>query len=62
VNNMKAMPMRGQRTATNKAKSNPFGKPDTKKNEAAEKKMAPTKKAYAKMEAKFEPGRHKAKK
>ena len=40
-------------------KANPFGKPDTKKNEAAEKKMAPTKAGYAKMEAKFEPGMHK---
>jgi len=37
-------------------KMNPFGKPETKKNEAAERKMAPTKKAYAKMEAKYEPG------
>ena len=35
-------------------KMNPFGKPDTKKNEAAEKKMVPGKKAYAKMEAKYE--------
>ena len=43
-------------------KANPFGKPDTKKNEAAEKKLAPTKAAYAKMEAKFEAGKHKAKK
>lgn len=43
-------------------KMNPFGKPETKKNEAAEKKMAPTKKGYAKMEAKFEPGMHKPKK
>jgi hypothetical protein len=43
-------------------KANPFGKPDTKKNEAAEKKMAPGKKAYAAMEAKFEKGRHGAKK
>jgi hypothetical protein len=60
---MKSMPMRGQRTATNKAKkANPFGKPETKKNEAAEMKMAPTKKAYAKMEARFEPGMHKGKK
>ena len=41
-------------------KKNPFGMPDTKKAEAAEKRMAPTKKAYAKMEAKFEAGRHKA--
>lgn len=43
-------------------KMNPFGKPDTKKNEAAEKKMAPSKKAYAAMEKKLEPGMHKAKK
>lgn len=35
-------------------KTNPFGKPDTKKNEAAERKMAPGKKAYAAMERKFE--------
>ena len=35
-------------------KANPFTKPDTKKNEAAERKMAPTKKAYAAMERKFE--------
>mgnify|MGYP006301691125 CR=1 FL=1 len=35
-------------------KPNPFLKPDTKKNEAAERKMAPTKTGYAKMEAKFE--------
>jgi hypothetical protein len=62
VNNMKSMPMRGQRTATNKARANPFGKGESKKMEAAEKKMAPTKKAYAKMEAKFEPGMHKGKK
>lgn len=62
MNNMKAMPMRGQRTATHKAKANPFGKGESKKMEAAEKKMAPTKKAYAKMEAKYEPGMHKAKK
>ena len=60
---MATMPMRGQRTATNKAKkANPFGKPETKKNEAAEMKMAGSKKAYAKMEAKFEPGMHKGKK
>lgn len=43
-------------------KMNPFGKPDTKKNEAAEKKMVPGKKAYAAMEKKFEPGMHKGKK
>lgn len=35
-------------------KVNPFTKPDTKKNEAAERKVAPTKKAYNAMEAKFE--------
>lgn len=56
---MKSMPMRGQRTATNKAKANPFGKGESMKMEAAEKKMAPGKKAYAKMEAKMEPGMHK---
>ena len=43
-------------------KANPFGKPDTKKNEAAERKMAPSKKAYAAMEKKFEAGKHKGKK
>lgn len=43
-------------------KMNPFGKPETKKNEAAEKKMAGSKKAYAAMEKKFEPGKHKGKK
>lgn len=59
MNNMKSMPMRGQRTATNKAKANPFGKGESMKMEAAEKKMAPGKKAYAKMEAKMEPGMHK---
>lgn len=51
---MKAMPMRGQRTATNKAKANPFGKGESKTMEAAEKKMAGGKKAYAAMEKKFE--------
>lgn len=35
-------------------KANPFGKPDTKKNEAAERRMAPSNKAYAAMERKFE--------
>lgn len=35
-------------------KANPFLKPETKKNEAAEKKMAPTKKGYAAMEKKYE--------
>lgn len=35
-------------------KANPFGKPDTKKNEAAERKMAPNPKQYAAMERKFE--------
>jgi len=43
-------------------KMNPFGMPDTKKNEAKEKKMAPGKKAYAAMEKKMEPGMHKGKK
>ena len=55
VNHMKSMPMRGQRTATNKAKkANPFGKGESKAMEAAERKMAPTKKAYAAMEKKHE--------
>jgi hypothetical protein len=63
VNHMKSMPMRGQRTATNKAKkANPFGKGESKMMEDKEKKMAGGAKAYAKMEAKFEPGMHKAKK
>jgi len=55
---MKSMPMRGERTATHNAKkANPFGKPETKKNEKAEMKMVGgNKKAYAKMEAKYEPG------
>ena len=35
-------------------KVNPFKLADTKKNEAAEKKMAPTKKGYAAMEKKYE--------
>ena len=52
--------MRGERTATHNAKkANPFGKPETKKNEAKEKKMVPGKKAYAAMEKKMEPGMHK---
>ena len=53
---MKAMPMRGQRTATNKAKAkaNPFGKGESAKMEAMEKKMAGGKKAYAAMEKKYE--------
>lgn len=60
---MATMPMRGQRTATNKAmKANPFGKGESMKMEAAEKKMAPSKKAYAAMEKKMEPGMHKGKK
>jgi hypothetical protein len=55
--------MRGQRTATNKAKkANPFGKGESKMMEAKEKKMAGGAKAYAKMEARFEPGMHKGKK
>ena len=62
MNTMKSLPMRGQRTATNKAKANPFGKGESKAMEAKEKKMAPTKKAYAAMEKKFEPGMHKGKK
>jgi hypothetical protein len=60
---MKAMPMRGQRTATNKAKKmNPFGMGESKKMEAMEKKMTGSKKAYAAMEKKYEPGMHKGKK
>lgn len=35
-------------------RANQFGKPDTKKNEAAERRMAPSNKAYAAMERKFE--------
>jgi|APGre2960657373_1045057.scaffolds.fasta_scaffold136786_2 hypothetical protein len=47
---MKSMPMRGERTATHNAKkANPFGKPETKKNEAAGMKMMPGKKPYAAM-------------
>lgn len=42
-------------------KMNPFGKGESKKMEAAEKKMAPGKKAYAAMEKKMEPGMHKGK-
>jgi len=42
-------------------KANPFGKGESKKMEAAEKKMAGGKAAYAKMEKKYEPGLHKAK-
>jgi hypothetical protein len=54
---MKSMPMRGERTATHNAKkANPFGKGESKVMEAKEKKMAPGKKSYAKMEAKYEPG------
>ena len=41
-------------------KMNPFGKGESKKMEAAEKKMAGSKAAYAKMEKKYEPGMHKA--
>ena len=40
-------------------KMNPFGKGESKKMEAAEKKMAPTKQAYAAMEKKMESGVHK---
>jgi hypothetical protein len=50
---MKAMPMRGQRTATNKAKGNPFGKGESKMMEAKEKMMAKGK-SYAAMEKKYE--------
>ncbi len=35
-------------------KPNPFGKGESKKMEAAEKKMAPSKKAFAAMEKKYE--------
>ena len=62
MNNMKSMPMRGQRVATNKARANPFGKGESMKMEAMEKKMVPGKKAYAAMEKKMEPGMHKGKK
>jgi hypothetical protein len=50
---MKAMPMRGQRTATNKAKANPFGKGESKMMEAKEKMVAKGK-SYAAMEKKYE--------
>jgi hypothetical protein len=40
-------------------KMNPFGKGESKAMEAKEKKMAPSKKAYAAMEKKMEPGMHK---
>lgn len=50
---MKSMPMRGQRTATNKAKGNPFGKGESKMMEAKEKMMAKGK-SYAAMEKKYE--------
>jgi len=49
-------------TMATKKMMNPFKGPETKKNEAAEKKMAPSKKAYAAMEKKYEPGMHKGKK
>jgi hypothetical protein len=42
-------------------KMNPFGKGESKAMEAKEKKMAPTKKAYAAMEKKHESGMHKMK-
>ena len=55
---MKGLPVRGARAATNKAtkaKGNPFGKPETKANEAKEMKMVGgNKAAYAKMEKKYE--------
>ena len=41
-------------------KMNPFGKGESKKMEAAEKKMAPTKQAYSAMEKKMESGVHKS--
>jgi len=50
---MKSLPMRGQRTATNKAKANPFGKGESKMMEAKEKMMAKGK-SYAAMEKKYE--------
>jgi len=40
-------------------KMNPFGKGESKKMESAEKKMAPSKQAYAAMEKKMEPSLHK---
>ena len=42
-------------------KMNPFGKGESKKMEAMEKKMAGGKKAYEAMEKKMEPGMHKGK-
>jgi hypothetical protein len=45
-----------------KSKANPFGKGESKKMEAAEKKMTKGTKAYAAMEKKMEPGKHKTKK
>ena len=39
---------------------NPFGKGESKKMEASEKKMVPTKQAYAAMEKKMEPSLHKS--
>ena len=39
-----------------------FGGKETKKEEAAERKAAGSKKKYAEMEAKYEPGMHKTKK
>ena len=42
-------------------KPNPFTKPDTAKNERAEKKMAKTPGQYAKMEKKFEGARSTSK-
>jgi len=56
---MNSLPMRGQRTATNKAskaskaKANPFGKGESKMMEAKEKMMAKGK-SYAAMEKKYE--------
>lgn len=51
----KGMPVRGSRTATSKSKAMPFGKPETKANEAKEMKMVGgNKAAYARMEKKME--------
>lgn len=43
-------------------KANPFMLADTKKNEAAERKIAPSKKGYAAMEKKYEKKAPKGKK
>lgn len=40
-------------------KMNPFGKGESKKMEAMERKKAPSKKAYSAMEKRFEPNLHR---